>query len=269
MKILVTGGAGYIGSHTCVELLNNGYDVIVYDNLSNSCEKSLERVKEITGKTVKFIKGDILDKVHLDEVFTENQIDCVINFAGLKAVNPDVIAWIQIPALDISYPVVQGKDNAYYLHHLFSGESNINGSIFVDCHNQPDFTDQNTIVYGHNMKNGTMFSELLRYEDKYFAKNYPYITFADKDGENVYQIIAAFYTQIYTEDDIAFKYYDYFGELDSEQMARYLNNIEQIALYYDDVAVTAEDKLLTLSTCAYQIEDGRFVVVAKKIDKSV
>ena len=60
-----------------------------------------------------------------------------IDFAGLKAVNPDVIAWIQIPALDISYPVVQGKDNAYYLHHLFSGESNINGSIFVDCHNQP------------------------------------------------------------------------------------------------------------------------------------
>lgn len=77
-----------------------------------------------------------------------------IDFAGLKAVNPDVIAWIQIPALDISYPVVQGKDNAYYLHHLFSGESNINGSIFVDCHNQPDFTDQNTIVYGHNMKTG-------------------------------------------------------------------------------------------------------------------
>ena len=68
-----------------------------------------------------------------------------IDFAGLKAVNPDVIAWIQIPALDISYPVVQGKDNAYYLHHLFSGESNINGSIFVDCHNQPDFTDQNTM----------------------------------------------------------------------------------------------------------------------------
>ena len=90
MKILVTGGAGYIGSHTCVELLNNGYDVIVYDNLSNSCEKSLERVKEITGKTVKFIKGDILDKVHLDEVFTENQIDCVINFAGLKAVGESV-----------------------------------------------------------------------------------------------------------------------------------------------------------------------------------
>lgn len=90
MKILVTGGAGYIGSHTCVELLNNGYDVIVYDNLSNSCEKALDRVKEITGKAVKFIKGDILDKSHLDKVFSENQIDCVINFAGLKAVGESV-----------------------------------------------------------------------------------------------------------------------------------------------------------------------------------
>lgn len=96
-----------------------------------------------------------------------------IDFAGLKAVNPDVIAWIQIPALDISYPVVQGKDNAYYLHHLFSGESNINGSIFVDCHNQPDFTDQNTIVYGHNMKNGSMFGTLDKYQDKELFEQHP------------------------------------------------------------------------------------------------
>ena len=96
-----------------------------------------------------------------------------IDFAGLKAVNPDVIAWIQILALDISYPVVQGKDNAYYLHHLFSGESNINGSIFVDCHNQPDFTDQNTIVYGHNMKNGSMFGTLDKYQDQTLFEQHP------------------------------------------------------------------------------------------------
>lgn len=105
-----------------------------------------------------------------------------IDFAGLKAVNLDVIAWIQIPALDISYPVVQGKDNAYYLHHLFSGESNINGSIFVDCHNQPDFTDQNTIVYGHNMKNGSMFGTLDKYQDKELFEQHPefYLYLPDK-----------------------------------------------------------------------------------------
>lgn len=90
MAILVTGGAGYIGSHTCVELLNAGYDVVVYDNLSNSSEKSLERVEQITGKKVTFYKGDILDRERLNEVFDRETIDSCIHFAGLKAVGESV-----------------------------------------------------------------------------------------------------------------------------------------------------------------------------------
>ncbi len=86
MKILLTGGAGYIGSHTCVELLNSGYDVVVADNLSNSNEESLKRVKQITGKSVKFYKADILDKKAMRKIFKQNKIDVVIHFAGLKAV---------------------------------------------------------------------------------------------------------------------------------------------------------------------------------------
>ena len=86
MKILVTGGTGFIGSHTCVELQNAGYDVVVLDNLSNSSEKSLDRVKAITGKDVKFYKGDILDRDILNKIFENEQIDSCINFAGLKAV---------------------------------------------------------------------------------------------------------------------------------------------------------------------------------------
>ena len=90
MAILVTGGAGFIGSHTCVELLDAGYDVVVYDNLYNASEKSLERVKELTGKEVTFVKGDILDPVMLEKVFTENKIESVIHFDGLKAVGESV-----------------------------------------------------------------------------------------------------------------------------------------------------------------------------------
>ncbi|MBP5266213.1 MAG: UDP-glucose 4-epimerase GalE [Lachnospiraceae bacterium] len=90
MAILVTGGAGYIGSHTCVELQNAGYDVVVYDNLSNSSEKSLERVEAITGKKVTFYQGDILDRARLEEVFAKEQIDSCIHFAGLKAVGESV-----------------------------------------------------------------------------------------------------------------------------------------------------------------------------------
>lgn len=90
MSILVTGGAGYIGSHTCVELLNAGYDVVVADNLSNSKYESLSRVMEITGKTLKFYEVDILDKAGLEKIFAENSIKAVIHFAGLKAVGESV-----------------------------------------------------------------------------------------------------------------------------------------------------------------------------------
>ncbi len=90
MSVLVTGGAGYIGSHTCIELLNNNYDVIVVDNLCNSSPKSLKRVGDITKKKIKFYKADVCDKNALRNIFTENKIDCVIHFAGLKAVGESV-----------------------------------------------------------------------------------------------------------------------------------------------------------------------------------
>jgi UDP-glucose 4-epimerase len=90
MKVLVTGGAGYIGSHTCVELLNEGYEVVILDNLSNSKDEVLGRIKELTNKDFKFYKVDLLDKAGVDKVFNENKIDAVIHFAGLKAVGESV-----------------------------------------------------------------------------------------------------------------------------------------------------------------------------------
>ena len=94
MNVLVTGGAGYIGSHTCVELLEAGHGVVVIDNLSNSNPKSLERVQELTGKTLRFYQGDVRDEALLHRIFSENSIDCVIHFAGLKAVGESVsIPW--------------------------------------------------------------------------------------------------------------------------------------------------------------------------------
>ena len=90
MKVLVTGGAGYIGSHTCVELLNEGYEVVVVDNLCNSNPESLKRVQELTGKTLKFYEGDVRDEALLKKIFAENEVSCVIHFAGLKAVGESV-----------------------------------------------------------------------------------------------------------------------------------------------------------------------------------
>lgn len=93
-----------------------------------------------------------------------------IDFAGLRNINGDIVAWIQIPGIDVDYPVVQGEDNEYYLYHTFRKEANKAGSIFLDYRNCAYFTEQRVIIYGHNMKDGSMFSNLKKYRDAVFRK---------------------------------------------------------------------------------------------------
>ena len=126
-NILVTGGAGYIGSHTCVELLEAGHDVIVLDNLSNSSEESLKRVQELTGKTLKFIQGDIRNQSDLDQIFSLYAIDAVIHFAGLKAVGESQ----QIPLtyfdnnISGSIQLVQAMERANVFNLVFSSSATV------------------------------------------------------------------------------------------------------------------------------------------------
>lgn len=126
-KILVTGGAGYIGSHTCIELLNSGHDVVVLDNLSNSSEESLNRVQQLTAKTLTFVEGDIRDVRMLDQVFQQHSIDAVIHFAGLKAVGESQ----QIPLTYFdnniagSISLVQAMQRANVFNLVFSSSATV------------------------------------------------------------------------------------------------------------------------------------------------
>ncbi|PJG84529.1 UDP-glucose 4-epimerase GalE [Conservatibacter flavescens] len=129
MTILVTGGAGYIGSHTVVELLNAGKDVVVLDNLSNSSPKSLERVEKITGKSVKFYQGDILDSLLLQRIFTENTIQSVIHFAGLKAVGESVQKPMEYYTNNVtgSLTLLQEMKKAGVWNFVFSSSATVYG----------------------------------------------------------------------------------------------------------------------------------------------
>lgn len=185
-----------------------------------------------------------------------------VDFEGLKAENPDVVAWIQIPALDISYPVVQGQDNSYYLHHMFNGENNKNGSIFVDYHNHADFSDKNTIVYGHNMKDKSMFGTLDRYQDEALYQQYPYFYIYIPGYVLQYQIVSCYAGRT---GSIGYMY----GFPEQGDFDEFLERIVSYAGYDTGVKVKTEDTVVTLSTCVNSSRDYRYLVHGKLVKKIV
>jgi sortase B len=184
-----------------------------------------------------------------------------IDFAALKAVNDDVIGWIYIEALDgISYPVVQGEDNSFYLHQTYEKNYNFAGTIFVDYENSSDFSDCNTLIYGHNMKNGSMFGSLKTFtknDEAYNKSRYFWILTPDADYR--YEIISAYTTSVSSDTYTLFK-----GP--GEEFLEYMDKIvDRSEIKTDPGELTVKDKIVTLSTCTGN-EATRFVVQGKRVN---
>lgn len=182
-----------------------------------------------------------------------------VDFAGLQQQNPDCIAWIRFDNLDISYPVMKGTDNDYYLHHTFDGQELKAGSIFMDCQNTPDFSDMNTIIYGHNMKNDTMFGLLHEFEKKEAWEQNPCFYIYTPDGAWRYDIFSCF-----TVSDTSYTiYYD-----PGEDYTAYVEKLKQKSAYDTGVNVSGTDHIITLSTCTAAGDEYRYIVngvLAEKI----
>lgn len=179
-----------------------------------------------------------------------------IDFEGLRAVNPDVIAWIDIPGAKISYPVLQGEDNSYYLTHLASGEYGISGSIFVDYNNHPDFSDQNTIIYGHNMKDDSMFGRLDVYQEENMYRSEPYFYLYMPGQIYVYRVISAY--EGYS-NGIAYM----FGFANEVNFLSFEQEILEQSNYDTGTVLSGDEKIVTLSTCTGHGSERRFIVHGK------
>lgn len=180
--------------------------------------------------------------------------------------NKKLIGWLKIDDTNIDYPVVQTSDNDYYQDHNLNQEYDKNGSIFMDKDCDVLQPSTNFILYGHHMKSGNMFGKLDLYASESYGKKHSLIKFDTIYEKGVYQVMYVFRSRVYKEEDVVFKYYQF---IDANSEQEFDSNMAQMAkdsLY--DTGVTAEygDRLLTLSTCDYQEKDGRFVVVAKKIE---
>ncbi len=200
----------------------------------------------------------------------EETPDILPEYIDLYNKNKRLIGWLEIADINdgvfLSYPVMQTVDNSYYLNHDFEQNENVNGCIFMDCDCDAIKPSDNLILYGHHMRSGRMFGNLVKYEDENFYKNHRIIKFDTIYEHGTYEVMFAFRTSLKTENDISFKYYEFIDANGPEEFNSYMNEMAQMSLYDTGVTAVWGDHLLTLSTCDYAEDNGRFAVVAKRID---
>ena len=222
-------------------------------------------LKELYWKKQAINETKIIDTIEIDEKkVTKESSKKILQVRSLKQENQDIVGFLEIENTNISYPVVQGKDNEFYMTHNYKKEKSKNGAIFLDKNYDWNIESNNLLIYGHNLNNGTMFQELLKYEDEAYYKKHPIILFTSEDEEEKYKIISVFKSKVYNKQDDVFKYYFFINPKTEEEYNNYIENIKKLSIYNIENTAKYGDKLITLSTCSYYIKDGRFVVVGVK-----
>jgi len=200
-------------------------------------------------------------------------------YRALYEINPDLIGWLKIDDTLIDYPVVQTpEDEEEYLNLDFYHEPNSNGTLIMDTDSivgvgtaEMEYVDgvipsTNLIIHGHTMKSGEMFGNLIYYQNEEYGREHSIIYFDSLYEHRAYELIAVFYSQVYYAYEDVFKYYKFFQADTQEEFDDWYDNIKQMSLYDTGVSAELGDEFITLSSCSYQVEDGRFVVVGKRID---
>ena len=227
-----------------------------YHNGEKEYEQLTEYVKENTENVEESEKEEQKDSCPI-----------TVDFEALSQINSDVVGWIYIPDSEINYPIVQNPDNEYYLNHTFEGKDNFTGAIFLDSLCQPDFSSDNSIVDGHNLKTGVMFGTLKKMYDIDYNKEadyreHPVIWILTPEENMEYRIFAAREISARNDTDV------YMVEAGIEnEYADFLNEQKEKSAYITDTELDETEPMLTLSTCTSSSEDGRFVVQAIRIQK--
>ena len=185
-------------------------------------------------------------------------------YATLHEMNPDMAGWLKIDGTKMDYPVMHTpEDMQYYIHRDFYGKESASGTPFIgdNC----DADSMSVLIYGHNMKNGTMFGELDEYEDEAYWQAHPIIQFDSLKEEREYEVFAAFRTRLLYEGEAGFRYYQYAGELEKEDFDEFVDQSLRASSIDTGIVPEYGDQILILSTCSYHTENGRFVVAARRV----
>ena len=179
-----------------------------------------------------------------------------VDFNSLLAQNSQVVGWIYSPNTVISSPVLKGGDNEYYLHHTLNGTENASGSIFMDAVCEPDLSGDNTILYGHHMNNGSMFASLANYKQDGYLAEHPVLYYYTPTQNYMLEVFACFVTGG-DSDVYAFNFST------RDQFQEFINRMYSRSNFDTGVSVSSSDHIMTLSTCSYEYDDARYVVLCK------
>ncbi len=201
--------------------------------------------------------------IKMGKAYTEK----MLKVKKLQQENSDIVGWIEISGTDINYPVLQGEDNEYYMTHNYKKQKSRNGSIFLTKDYNWEIPSSNLLIYGHNLQNGTMFQELLKYESEQYYKEHPTINFTTEKEDAEYEIIAVLKTRVfYKSEKNVFRYYYFVNAETEQQYNEFVQNAKNESLYNIEATARYGEQLITLSTCSYHVKDGRFAVIGRKIE---
>ena len=211
-------------------------------------------------------ESELLNNTEIEKSEISNtKTEKMLKIEKLQKENSDIVGWLEIKNTKINYPVLQGNDNKYYMTHNYKKKKSKSGSLFVD--KKYDFNEPSTnlLIYGHNNKNGVMFQDLLKYENKDFYKKHKIIKFTTVTKDIEYEIISVFKSRVYDKSEKnVFRYYFFIDANNKKEYNNFIKNIKKASLYDIKKSAKYNEELITLSTCSYHTEDGRFVVVGKK-----
>lgn len=257
LRILIIVIAGVI-------FLYAGYQLFSYWRENHASQQSVDDLAQQAVTVLPTVKApQKSDGLNGDENAAEPEsslsdtIPLLVDFDVLQAQNPDIIAWIYSEGTPINYPVAQGEDNQYYIHRLTDGSYNSSGTIFMDFRNSPDMSDLNSLIYGHNMTNHSMFGTFANYKDQSYYEDHPELWILTRERAYRIDLIAGLVTASDSDDYTIFE--------TEEELDAHLQDCVERSTFASGYDLDTVDQIVTLSTCSYEYNTARYVLVGNMV----
>ncbi len=221
---------------------NTSYQTLREQKQKVELDKSIEQSKATTDE-------NLSNSLSEEEIVLMNDI------------NPNFSAWIYQEGTSIDYPVVQGVDNEYYLNHLFTGEKNKLGCLFIDYRNSEGFIDKNTVIYGHNMKDGAMFNRITNYKDPEIYSDLPTMTIYTENKTYLLELFAG----VVTSGNYEFVRFNFSAD---EEFMEYVKKLRTESTFDSNIEINPSDKIVTLITCSYEDENSRYALIGRLVEEN-